>query len=50
MNDLTNELIERQFVLNKLHPVYLLKALMDEGKLMNQAKRSAVVITSSGLS
>lgn len=37
-------------MLNKLHPVYLLKALLDEKKLTARGKKSAVIITSSGLS
>ena len=45
--DLTPDEIEQTVTLNALHPVYLCKALLDQ--MLSREKRSAIVITSSGL-
>ena len=46
-NDLTPLEIEQTVTINALHPIYLIKALLP--KLLAREKRSAVLVTSSGL-
>ncbi len=45
--DLTPQEIEETVTINALHPVYLSKALLDQ--MLAREKRSAIVVTSSGL-
>jgi 17beta-estradiol 17-dehydrogenase / very-long-chain 3-oxoacyl-CoA reductase len=45
--DLTPQEIEQTVTINALHPIYLLKALLNQ--LLARKKRSGIVITSSGL-
>lgn len=46
-NDLTPQEVEQTVTINALHPIYLIKALLP--KLLAREKRSAILITSSGL-